>query len=71
MNTTNAVIIYKYDEQNNEIMRTITDLNTNIVSIVKTEYVYDKFGNWIKQVITWSWSDSRKTEKREIEYYEE
>jgi hypothetical protein len=71
MDTTNTVVIYKYDEQNNEILRTITDLNTNIVSSVKTEYVYDKFGNWIKKVITWSWSDSRKTEQREIEYYGE
>jgi len=71
MDTTNAVIVYEYDKQNNEIMRTITDLNTNIVSSLKTEYIYDKFGNWIKQVITRSWSDSRKTEKREIEYYEE
>lgn len=71
MDTTNAMIIYKYDEQSNEIMRTITDLNTNTVSSVKTEYNYDKFGNWIKQVITWSWNCSRKTERREIEYYEE
>lgn len=71
MDTTNAVIIYKYDEHDNEIMRTITDVNTNSVSSVKTDYTYDKFGNWIKQVTTWSWSDSRKTEKREIEYYEE
>ena len=70
MDTTNAMIIYKYDEQNNEVMRTITDLNTNAVSSVKTEYVYDKFGNWTKQVITWSWSDERQTSKREIEYYE-
>lgn len=71
MDTTNAVIVYKYDEHDIEIKRTITDLNTNSVSSVKTDYTYDKFGNWIKQVTTWSWSDSRKTEKREIEYYEE
>lgn len=71
MDTTNAVIINKYDEQNNEIMRATTDLKTNTVSSVKTEYTYDKFGNWIKQITTWSWSDLRKTEKREIEYYKE
>lgn len=71
MDTTNALIIYKYDEHNNEFMRTITDINTNSVSSVKTEYTYDKFGNWIKKVATWSWNDSRKTEMRKIEYYEE
>lgn len=71
MDTTNDKIVYEYDIQNNEIIRTITDLNTNTVSNVKTEYTYDKFDNWIKQVTTWSWSDSRKTVKREIEYYEE
>jgi len=71
MDTTNAMIVFQYDEQNNEILRTITDLNTQTVSSVKTDYTYDKFGNWIKQVTTWSWSDSRKTEKREIEYYED
>lgn len=70
MDTTNSVIVYKYDEQNNEILRTITDLNTNSVSSIKTEYTYDKFGNWIKMVTTWSWLDSRKTDIREIEYYE-
>lgn len=71
MDTTNSVIVYEYDKQDNEVMRTITDLYTNSVSRVKTEYTYDNYGNWIKQVTTWSWSDSRKTEKREIEYYEE
>jgi len=71
MDTTNAVIIFKYDEQNNEIMRTITDLNNNNVSTRKTEYVYDKFGNWTKMVVTWSWLPNRQTTKREIEYYEE
>ena len=70
MDTTNSVIDYKYDEWNNEIMRTITDLNTNSVSSIKTEYTYDKFGNWIKKVTTWSCLDSRKTDRREIEYYE-
>jgi YD repeat-containing protein len=70
MDTTNSVIDYKYDKWNNETMRTITDLNTNSVSSIKTEYTYDKFGNWIKKVTTWSWLESRKTDKREIEYYE-
>jgi len=70
MDTTNSVIVYQYDEQNNEILRTITDLNTNSVSSIKTEYTYDNFGNWIKKVTTWSWLDSRKTDIREIEYYE-
>lgn len=65
----NAIVIYQYDEYNNEILRTITDLNENIVSSVKTEYVYDKFGNWIEQITTWSWSATRKTNKRKIEYY--
>jgi hypothetical protein len=71
MDTTNSVIVYEYDIKNNEVMRKITDLNTNSVSRVKTEYTYDNFGNWIKWVKSWSWNDSRQTEKREIEYYVE
>jgi len=70
LDTTNDVIGYQYDEHNNEILRTITNLNKNIKSSVKTEYVYNKFGDWTKQMTTWSWSADRQTEKREIEYFE-
>lgn len=69
MDSSNSVIVYAYDKQDNEVMRTITDLNTNTVSSVKTDYTYDNFGNWIKKVTTWSWNNFRKNEKREIEYF--
>lgn len=72
MDTTNLVVNIQYDKYNNEILRTITDLNNNNqVSTRKTEFVYDKFGNWTKMVETWSWLPDRQTTKREIEYYEE
>ncbi|MBV2224640.1 MAG: hypothetical protein KUL74_07275 [Cloacibacterium sp.] len=72
MDTTNLVVDIQYDKYNNEIIRTITDLkNNNQVSTRKTEFVYDKFGNWTKMVVTWSWLTNRQTTKREIEYYEE
>jgi hypothetical protein len=40
-----------------------------IISINNTEYVYDKFGNWIKSVKTYSYNKIRTTTKRDIEYY--
>ncbi len=71
MDTTNLEVNIQYDNFNNEIMRTITDLNNNNqVSTVKTKYVYDKNGNWTTKVITWSWLPNRQTTKREIEYYD-
>lgn len=71
MDTTNLMVEIKYDKYNNEIIRTITDLNNNNkVSTRKTEFVYDEFGNWTKMVVTWSWLPNRQTKIREIEYYD-
>ncbi|RLD58844.1 MAG: hypothetical protein DRJ01_12085 [Bacteroidetes bacterium] len=71
MDTTNLVVDIQYDKYNNEVIRTITDLNNNNqVSTRKTEFVYDKYGNWTKMVVTWSWLPNRQTSKREIEYYD-
>jgi hypothetical protein len=71
MDTTNHMVEIQYDKYNNEIIRTITDLNNNNqVSTRKIEFVYDKFGNWTKKVDTWSWLPDRQTTKREIEYYD-
>jgi hypothetical protein len=71
IDTTNHEVEIQYDKYNNEIMRTITDLNNNNqVSTRKTEFVYDEFGNWTKMVVTWSWLPNRQTTKREIEYYD-
>lgn len=71
MDTTNLVVEIQYDKYNNEILRTITDLNNNNkVSTRNTEFVYDEFGNWTKKIETWSWLPNRQTTKREIEYYD-
>lgn len=67
----NNVVNIQYDQYDNEIMKTMTELsNNNFVSNQKTEYVYDEFGNWTKMVETYSWLPFRQTKKREIEYYE-
>lgn len=72
MDTTNHMVEILYDKYNNEILRTITDLNNNNqVSTLKTEFVYDKFSNWTKMVVTWSWLPKRQITKREIVYYDE
>ncbi len=69
--TTKAIISYQYDEWDNVVNRMVTDLkgNKTIISNTKTEYDYDKLGNWIRSVKTYSYNDIRETAKREMEYY--
>jgi hypothetical protein len=57
-----------YDKWANEVQRINTDMDGEI-TWNKIEFTYDQFGNWTKQVKTWSNYGIKQILKREIVYY--